>query len=273
MTVLLLLVLGFTTWQGLQQPGVMSRYSFSAEAVRLGRQWIRLLSPAFLHASWGHFFGNALTLYFFGRTLESAFGPGVMLGFFFLSVAGGHLVCLLLHRHSDYRAVGASGGALGLLFATILLAPGMKLMLFPLPIPIPAWVYAFGFLLYTVSALGNGGGISHEAHLGGLLSGVLLMLLYQPARVLLQPYLLAAILLVAGGALWYFHANPGRVPGFFSHHFRGILKQREYRKYIDTESRVDALLEKVVRDGIHSLSPKERRILEEASRRRGGGRG
>jgi membrane associated rhomboid family serine protease len=272
-TLLLLIILGFTTWQGLNQPGVMEKYLFSTDAIRFHRQWIRLVSPAFLHSSWGHFGGNAITLYFFGRFLENREGPGILLGIFFLSVAGGHLLCLWLHKEGgDYRAIGASGGALGVLFATILLSPGMRMILFPLPIPIPGWLYALGFLFYTLSSLRGGSGVSHEAHLGGMLSGVAVTLLYYPWVFRTSPFLVTVILLTSAGGLWYFHQNPGRVPGFFRFQVKSAVAQHQQRKRREESGQVDALLDKVSQHGLHSLSKRERKLLEEASKRRGGKR-
>jgi membrane associated rhomboid family serine protease len=272
-TLLLLIILGFTTWQGLNQPGVMEKYLFSTDAIRFRRQWIRLVSPAFLHSGWGHFAGNAITLYFFGSHLENAFGPGLLLGMFFCSVAGGHALCLWLHkRGGDYRAIGASGGALGVLFATILLAPGMTLFIFPLPIPIPGWLYALGFLFYTLSSLRGGSGVSHEAHLGGMLSGVAVTLIRFPGAFASSPLLVTAILAASGGGLWYFHQNPGRIPGFLRMRVRGAMEERHQRKHREESVRVDDLLDKVSKHGLHSLTQRERKLLEDASRRRGGKR-
>lgn len=272
LTLLLCITIGFTTWQGLNRPGVMERYIFSTEILRLRREWIRLISPAFLHGSWGHFAGNAITLFFFGRNLENALGPGVMLGTFFIAVAGGHGLCLLLHKHSDYRALGASGGALGILFSTILLFPGMTLMIFPLPVPIPAWLYALGFLFYTLSSLRGGSGISHEAHLGGMLTGVLVTLLQRPALFGQQPILITLILSASGIGIWYFHVNPGRVPGFFKLHLQDQKSRWQSHRSRNQEETVDALLDKVSREGIQSLTAKERDLLQQASKHRGGRR-
>ncbi|MCH8513819.1 MAG: rhomboid family intramembrane serine protease [Kiritimatiellae bacterium] len=272
MTILLLIVLGFTTHQGLTRPGVSAKYRFSAEGIRLRRQWIRLVSPAFLHAGWGHFAANAITLFFFGRQLELE-GPELFLGVFFLSVVGGSALCLWLHREEEYQAVGASGGALGVLFACVFLFPGMRLMMFPLPIPIPAWLYAFGFLLFTLQGLHRGsGGISHEGHLGGLITGVLLAWIQFPDRVQSQPLLLASVLGASAAGIWYFHVNPGRVPGFLRWRVREGVNDIRRKRSTEQALHVDALLDKVAREGIHSLTPRERKVLEEASKQRRGTR-
>lgn len=271
-TLLLLIILGFTTWQGLNRPGVMDKYMFSTEAIRFRREWIRLVSPAFLHSSWGHFGGNAITLFFFGRSLENALGPGFLLGVFFSSVAGGSLLCMVLHRSGDYRAVGASGGALGLLFSTIILMPGMRIMMFPLPIPIPAWIYAMGFLVYTLSSLRGGSGVSHEGHLGGMLTGLLITLLQYPSTFGRQPLLISVLIFISVGGIWYFHVNPGRVPGFLKFQVRGKVNEFKQTQSKRNEQQVDDLLDKVSKQGIQSLSNRERQILQDASGKRGGKR-
>lgn len=268
-TLILLIIMGFTTWQGLNTPGVMEKYLFSTEAIRFRQQWIRLLSPAFLHGSWSHFAGNAITLYFFGGSIENRFGSGLMLGIFLTSLAGGHALCMLLHRHGDYRAVGASGGALGLLFSAIILNPGMRIMIFPIPFQIPASLYGIGFLLYTLSSLRGGSGVSHEAHLGGMLTGILVSLMQFPGAFQHQPLLICALIALSGVGIWYFHANPGRVPGFLGMQVRGKVQDIKQAKTRRNEQQIDALLDKVSKNGIQSLTDRERKTLQEASRNRG----
>lgn len=265
---LLILILGFTTYQGLHRLDILSKYQFSAEWIRLRKQWYRVLSCAFLHSSWGHFFGNALSIYFFGSLLASK-GAGVLLGIFFLSVAGGSLLCLFLHRDEEYRAIGASGGCLGLVFASVFIFPGGSIMLFPLPIPIPTWLYAIAYLFFTLQGLRNGSGnISHEGHLGGLLTGVLTAWLRYPAEVLEQPLLLAFVLAGSGFGIWYFHENPGRVPGFLRHRLRQSRSDHKRKRAQQAALQLDALLDKVSREGIHKLTPSERKFLEQASKER-----
>lgn len=269
MTLILIFLTGFTTWQGLNRPGVKEKFTFSSEAIRLRRQWIRIVSPAFLHADWGHFGGNAITLYLFGRLVETNQGPDFLMGLFFLSVCGGSLLCLFLHRRDEYRALGASGGVLGVVFASVFLNPGMQLGLLFLPIFFPGWLYAVGYLLYTLYGLRSGlGNISHEGHLGGLLTGVLVAWGAQPAVVGRQTPLLAGVLALSLFGIWYFHANPGRVPGFLRFHVREKLNAAERKRSIDKERQLDELLDKVAKEGLHSLTSRERRVLEEASQAR-----
>ena len=269
MTLLLIILIGFTTHQGLTRPGVKYKYMFSSEGIRLRRQWVRLISPAFLHANWGHFGGNAFSLYLFGRQVEAAQGPDFFIGLFFMGVVGGSLLCLLLHRDSEYQALGASGGALGVVFACILLNPGMRIGLLFLPIYFPGWVFAIGYVLYTLYGVhGQVGGISHEGHWGGLLSGVLVAWGSHPGRVGAQTPLLAAILILSAAGIWYFHVNPGRVPGYLRFQARQKVNTVRKKRSMEKDVLLDKLLDKVAKEGLHSLTPRERRVLEDASKER-----
>jgi membrane associated rhomboid family serine protease len=54
-------------------------------------------------------------------------------------------------------------------------------MILPIPIPIPAPLFAVGYLAYTWwSAKQNRGRINHDAHLGGALTGLAFVALFDP---------------------------------------------------------------------------------------------
>ncbi|WFB36381.1 rhomboid family intramembrane serine protease [Kiritimatiellota bacterium B12222] len=271
-TILLLAIIGFTTYQGLHQPAIIDKYLFSTEGIRFRKQWFRLISPAFLHANWGHFAGNAITFFFFGSAIEDHFGSGLLLGLFFGSVAGGSLLCMLLHKTGDYRALGASGGVLGILFSAIILFPGMHIQIFPIPIGIPGWFYAVGYLAYTLFSMTGGSSVSHEGHLGGMLSGILLTLIQNYRLFNAQPILITALLVFSGAGIWYFHANPGRVPGFMGFQVRNKMDAVKAARQQRNESNLDSLLDKVSKEGLQSLTNRERQMLQDASRKRGGRR-
>ena len=94
----------------------------------------------------------------------------------------GSLLALFFHKSEPYySAVGASGAVTGVLYAAILLQPGMDLMLFFIPIPIKAYIVGIGYLLYSIygmkSRMGN---IGHTAHFGGAIGGYAITLLFKP---------------------------------------------------------------------------------------------
>lgn len=77
--------------------------------------------------------------------------------------------------------VGASGALFGVLLAFGWLFPQASLFLFLIPIPIPARVfvtiYAIIELVSGVSGVGDG--IAHFAHLGGMLFGAILLIIWK----------------------------------------------------------------------------------------------
>ena len=84
-----------------------------------------------------------------------------------------------------YNAVGASGAVSAVLFASIILYPAGKIMLFLIPIPIPAPVFGVLYVAYEYY-MGKRGGdnIGHDAHLWGAVFGVVFTIALKPALLL-----------------------------------------------------------------------------------------
>ena len=76
-----------------------------------------------------------------------------------------------------YPTVGASGGVLGLVLGYGLLFPQQKVMIFPIPFFIPAKVAVVmvGAFALFAGVTGAMPGIAHFAHLGGMLTGWLII--------------------------------------------------------------------------------------------------
>src|SRR5437867_1045339 len=164
------LIIGLTilvSYFGFRSDAVEEKYIFNPERILAGKEFHRLITSAFLHADWWHLLLNMVSLYFFGPAIELTFGKANLLVIYCGSVLGGNLVSLYVHRHHDYRAYGASGGVCGVIFASILLFPGMRLSAFPLPYPIPTWLWVIGFVLASFYGMkaNNKGNIGHDAHL------------------------------------------------------------------------------------------------------------
>jgi membrane associated rhomboid family serine protease len=168
---------------------VISLIAFSA--FRQGRQEGFLYIPAqvaagqnlkgmvlshFAHADVGHLFFNMLTFYFFAPVVEQILGSVELLVVYLLSGIAATLLTFLLHRTDPrYRALGASGSVSGVIFAAIVLYPGMSLYLFFLPVPIPGPVFAVGYVVISFFlARRRVGNIGHDAHIGGAIAGLIL---------------------------------------------------------------------------------------------------
>jgi len=133
----------------------------------------------------GHLFFNMFTLYMFAPVVISYFGNASFLLIYMGSLIFGSLLTLLMHKNEySYRAIGASGAVMGILYSAILINPGMNLYLFFIPIPIPAYVFGIGYLLYTIYGMkAKRDNIGHTAHFGGAIGGYLITLIKEPAML------------------------------------------------------------------------------------------
>jgi membrane associated rhomboid family serine protease len=157
-------------------------FFFSPSDVSAGRNYQGMLLSHFAHADGGHLLFNMMTLYFFGPVVEQGLGARGMLLIYMGAGVFSTLVVYYLHRADPrYRALGASDSVTGIIFAAIVLLPGMEVYFFLVPVPIPAPLFAVGYIFLSTYLLRRGGGhISHEAHLAGAISGLLLAGLLAP---------------------------------------------------------------------------------------------
>lgn len=199
-TLIIIIATGVMTYQGFQKPSLFSRFMFDNEAILRNKEYDRLLASGLLHADWMHFGFNMFSLYSFGRLLELIYSPVVLLTIYVAAILGGNLLSMLIYKNTPYRAIGASGGVCGVIYAAIFLIPGGNIMIFPIPIGIPSWAYAILFLL--VSAYGmrsTNNNIGHVAHLGGALTGLVVTFLMYPKSVIAQPELVGLVILISLG--------------------------------------------------------------------------
>lgn len=180
----------------LSNRAVFEKWLFSISAVISGKDYLRLLTSILVHGSIGHLAFNMFSFYAFASGIEAAYGHKVIAYIYLYGALGGSILSLLMHRREPgYRAVGASGGVCGVIFASIFLIPGGRIIVFPIPVPLPAWLYAILFVVFSLYGMKKAfGGIGHDAHLGGSLAGIVLAATINPRSVTSQPLLLAAIL-------------------------------------------------------------------------------
>ena len=150
-----------------------------------------LFSSMFLHGGWLHLLGNMWMLYIFGDNVEDLFGHGRYLGFYLCCGLVAALTQVIFSWNSVIPMIGASGAIAGVMGAYLVRFPRARvltlvfLLFFFFLWEIPAWVIlGYWFLLQFLSgahtlALGRlaaeGGGIAWFAHIGGFLTGVLLV--------------------------------------------------------------------------------------------------
>lgn len=139
----------------------------------------QLVSYGFLHGSMLHLFFNMFGLWMFGSELERLWGRQRYWQFLLASLLAAALTQLAITWISGSNAptVGASGALFGLLLAFGMLFPNRTIMpLFP-PIPMKArtFVILFGVGALFLGMTGLQPGVAHFAHLGGMITGWLLI--------------------------------------------------------------------------------------------------
>ena len=143
----------------------------------------QLLTYAFLHGSLAHIFFNMFALYMFGGALESFWGSRRFLLFYLVSVLAAAATQLAVQWLSQggEPVIGASGGIFGLLLAFAWFFPRQRILLLFPPIPMPAWLFVtlYGVLELVLGVSGAQSSVAHFAHLGGMLGGALMILIWR----------------------------------------------------------------------------------------------
>ena len=270
------LIIGVTacaSYVGFTRERFLDSFIFSPVRVLRDRQYHRLITSGFLHANWPHLIFNMFSLYSFGGTIEMMFGPHVLLLIYFASILGGGLVSLYLHRHQeDYRALGASGGVCGIVFAAIFLLPGGGVVVWPVPFTMPSWLYAIVFILVSFFGIrSEAGNIGHDAHLGGAIVGLAVATVLYPSIIVQSPLLYAAVVLITAGLVVYAYKRPLYLESGLSD-WRALWSERRSgvaaQKRADDDAFLDHALAKIAKSGMGALSASERKRLKAISRQK-----
>jgi membrane associated rhomboid family serine protease len=214
-------------------------FGLSVEGIMNGWLW-QFVTYGLLHGGFLHLFLNMLGLFFLGPELERHMGTRTfLLMFVFCCVLGG-LGWLALMYPYEGICVGASGGIFGLIGAFAGLFPNRQLTLlifFVLPVTMPAWLMAVLFGLLQLAYLFNPGpsGIAYAAHLAGGIAGFLFTRIIFKSRDYSAPV--------------------------------STIRRSMFAADSPTPEQIDAILDKVAREGIHSLTARERSQLQKAGRR------
>jgi membrane associated rhomboid family serine protease len=148
------------------------------------------MTSLFLHGDLMHLAGNMLFLWVFGDNVEDAMGTPRFIIFYLLCGACAAMAHALAMPHSDSPLIGASGAVSGLISAYLLLHPHVRvfgLVLKWLPLTLPAvYVIAAWILLQFGSALfGGDPDVGWWAHVGGIVAGSLLIVVFKRSDVML----------------------------------------------------------------------------------------
>jgi membrane associated rhomboid family serine protease len=127
----------------------------------------------FLHGGFFHILFNLFALWMFGSDLERTWGSRQFLLYFFLCGVGAGLFDVLMQPSAMTTTIGNSGAVYGILLAFGLLFPNRPIFLwFVIPVKAKWFVLAMGIIEFLSSLTTPGSGISHIAHVGGMLIGL-----------------------------------------------------------------------------------------------------
>ena len=258
-------VLGSARRGGVLAPYVWGNFNVD-QAIYGGQVW-RFLTYQFLHHGLFHILFNMIGLYFFGPLMERWWGRRRFLAFYLLCGSSGAVLYSLLAIFTPgviidpaqaelARAagvviglVGASGALFGILAGCAVLFPHQRVQLLIPPIPMSMRMMALVFLgisfLSVISGSDNAGG--DAAHLGG---AILAFFLVRNPRWL----------------NWADRVSPGDMAGSVRGGVQRSRQQKTAERQRATEQEVDRILAKVSDSGLNSLTKKEKRTLNEASR-------
>jgi len=235
-------------------------FALSLAGLMHGYVW-QLLTFKFMHAGWMHIIFNSLAIYFFGRPVEDALGRRHFLTLYLASGVIGGLVQMqfaVLLPSFNGAVVGASAGASGLVaaFAILHWEERFSLLIYFIPVNMTGKILlAVSLVLAFLGILTPNSGIANAAHLGGILTGgfyVRLFIQGQWPRWKFSSRRAAPRELAAkraGKTFWRSSTNEPE-------------KDLPADEFLSSE--VDPILDKISAHGIHSLTAREREILEKA---------
>jgi membrane associated rhomboid family serine protease len=143
---------------------------------------LTIFTSMFVHGGFMHLAGNMLYMWIFADKIEDDLGPKRFLLFYLLAGVGAAMTQVLIDTQSQVPMVGASGAIGGILGAYLINYPKAKVLVlipfgfFSQLLKIRAlYVLGFWFILQFIS---SGGGVAYAAHIGGFVSGIILILFF-----------------------------------------------------------------------------------------------
>jgi membrane associated rhomboid family serine protease len=243
---------------------IVDWFAFYPSSEFLTRPW-GAVTYMFLHGGIWHVLLNMLVLFFFGPPLERRWGGGEFLKYFFLCGVGGVLFGFLVPGTGGVPVIGASAAVYGVMLAFAWYWPDSPIYVWGI-FPVKAkYLVGFLFFLTVMSTYADtGGGVAHFAHLGGLLVGLVYLKWGGDLGARLDRIKEAT-------RVERFAIVPREEEEEEESRKSGARRRRgraSRKRDADLLDEVDRILDKISAAGMGALTPEERRILDEVSRKR-----
>jgi membrane associated rhomboid family serine protease len=188
-TIVIVIITVIFSWQGFENVSLKERFLHCPYIEFRHKEYYRWITSGFLHADIGHLAINMFVFYQFGGLVEKIYqahfgqvgGSILYLLMYLTSIVCGDLFTFAKEKDNPhYRALGASGGVSGIMFAFILFNPWAIIELyFILPLPIILWGVLY--LAYEQWASTNkNDNIGHDAHFFGAVAGMIVTIVLEP---------------------------------------------------------------------------------------------
>lgn len=288
-------LVGGTPQQGYYLNNLFGLHFFMASDFHI----YQLFTYMFMHGGWEHLFFNMFALWMFGRIVEQIWGPHKFFFFYLICGLGAGLMqeiaqffsvytqfyqaapismgkaLEVMHQYSaqlnGLTTVGASGAIYAILLAFGMIFPNERIFIFPLPVPIKAKWFVCGYAAIELfSAIhSSGDGVAHVAHLGGMLFGYFLIRYWQhhPSSDFSN---FSNDPLFGRFSRWKQQVKNNQRQESQKWHYAESQPETESTSTSETTSssaaeerqkEVDAILEKIRRNGYESLTVEEKRKL------------
>lgn len=151
----------------------VSLFGFSPSKL-LDGEFFTLFTSLFMHGNFWHLIVNMWFLWVFGNNMEARLGRIKFFVFYLLCGAGAGVFYALAMSDPGVAVIGASGAVSGVLGGYLVLFPGNRIR--AVFLTAPAVLYIFLWFIYQLfSAMVADTSVAYWGHLGGFVSGILLV--------------------------------------------------------------------------------------------------
>ena len=212
----------------------------------VGRLYVwQFVTYMFLHGGFFHILFNMFALWMFGRDIETLWGTRRFLTYYFVTGIGAGILSAIISvffKTWMIPVIGASGAVFGILLAFGMLFPDRPVFVYFLfPIPARILVILFAAIELIAGFTQTNNGIANFAHVGGMLIGYL----YLKGKLNLR---------------W---VRAGKTSARSKRSFTVVDGSSK-----SSRQQIDKILDKISSQGIDSLTPEERKALEDYSKDR-----